>query len=73
MFTDADDKDLSDIALENLDDAMRGLGKKADDTTDFQLVLATQLEVMRGIDYRAPETGILQLLGQSFPNTREAT
>lgn len=38
----------------------------------YKLVVATTTEAMRGIDYRAPQTGITLIVGKSFNNIREA-
>ncbi len=38
----------------------------------FKLVVATENEAMRGVDYRAPRYGITLLVAKSFENIREA-
>ncbi len=51
---------------------LRLLDARISETNLYNLVIATQLEAMRGVDYRAEVTGITLLVAQSFPNIREA-
>ncbi len=51
---------------------LRLLDARNSETNQYNLVIATQLEAMRGVDYRSKLTGITLLLAQSFPNIREA-
>jgi hypothetical protein len=50
------------------DKALRKLGDRVDDS--FSLVIATDPDAMRGVDYRADE--IVLLVGKSFGNARDA-
>jgi hypothetical protein len=58
-----DDKILDDEVLENLE-------QKTGDK--YLLLITTKVELMRAIDYRAPNVGISLLLCKPFSNEREA-
>ena len=45
---------------------------KRDENAAFRLVVATEEEAMRGIDYRSPQYGITLIVTKSFENAREA-
>jgi hypothetical protein len=51
---------------------LRELDKREGEGLAFRLVVATQKESMRGIDYRAPLNGITLIVAKSFENAREA-
>ncbi len=51
---------------------MRNLAKRNSATQEYNLVVATHPEAMRGVDYRSPVIGITLLVGKSFANSREA-
>ncbi len=52
--------------------SLRELDKREGEGSTFLLVIATQEESMRGIDYRAPLNGITLIVAKSFENSREA-
>lgn len=54
------------------DHLLRKLDCKANGSTEYSLVIAVEAETMRGVDYRAPQVGIMLLIGKSFANAREA-
>ena len=63
-FIDADDLSTGP--------SLRKLDYKVDESLNYSLVLATEPDTMRGVDYRAPQVGIMLLIGKSFANAREA-
>lgn len=62
----------NDDEEEDNDDVLKALDARDSTTEDYKLVVATDPEAMRGVDYRAPSTGITLLVGKSFTNAREA-
>ena len=62
-FVSADGEDADEQLLKELDTKSEG---------EFRLVVATEDEAMRGINYRAPLNGISLLVAKSFENVREA-
>jgi hypothetical protein len=63
-FISADGIYADELSLRNLD--------KRVNMDSYGLVLATTDQSMRGVDYRAPTTGITLVIGKSLPNAREA-
>ena len=57
---------------EDNDDVLKALDVRDSTTGEYRLVIATDPDAMRGVDYRAPLTGITLLIGKSFANAREA-
>ncbi len=51
---------------------LRELNKREGDGSAYRLVVATQEDSMRGIDYRSPVVGITLIVAKSFENSREA-
>ena len=49
---------------------LNALEKKHDG--QFPLLIATEMEFMRAVDYRAPKHGITLVIGKSFDNQRDA-
>jgi hypothetical protein len=50
---------------------LRNLDQRAS-TSKFHLIVVTTPFPMRGIDYRAPKSGITLIIAKSFTNKREA-
>ena len=57
------DSKIDHAVMRNLDDTVEGV---------FRTLVTTEVNSMRGIDYRAPTRGICLLVCQSFTNKREA-
>ena len=61
-FVDLDEQ-IDHKMLRTLDDTVEG---------KYRTLVSTNLEAMRGIDYRSPTNGIILLICKSFCHKREA-